>query len=456
VRRVAVYERLRGLSRISRRALFALLAVIAFGAIAVAVPPWVTFVTGIPSSGIGVYPITRVPGQPVEITALVAGGPAERVGVRKGDRILKVNGEDVSALTTTEVTERLRGPSGTQVDVVVMRAQDELAFRMTRETYVNHGRGPATLGVSPLLQAAALLTVALVVSAALLALAAFLLVRRAAGPLVPLTALTFIYFASTVMTWPVLPGRPDWGWLAVSVFAIAAVLGMAVLYRFPDGRYVPRATAVALFLVVGLELARVAAFASGAAEPDPIRIAEIALIASGVLAQVYRYRRVSTTLQRQQTKWFILGAAILLGAEGIGLTPLLVPEARVAGTAEFYVYFLLSYGAIAVGIAGAAFAIAFGVLKYRLFDIDVVINRALVYGSVTAILAGAFAGLSAIAQHLLLVMTGGNSEAVNVLIAIAVTAAFVPLKNRVQRVVDRRLKVGPEPQAPLVDARAPV
>jgi hypothetical protein len=72
-----------------------------------------------------------------------------------------------------------------------------------------------------------------------------------------------------------------------------------------------------------------------------------------------------------------------------------------------------------------------------------VINRALVYGGVSAILAGAFAGLSTAAQYILRSVTGQQSEVVSIVLAVLAAAAFWPLKTRGQAIVDRHLKDGP-------------
>jgi len=204
------------------------------------------------------------------------------------------------------------------------------------------------------------------------------------------------------------------------VFAVSSVLFGAVLYRFPDGRFVPRASALALLLVVGLELIWFAGFvATGSrAKPELVVIGELALFALSVIAQVYRYRRVSTPVQRQQTKWAIFGASVFLVALGTHLLPLVVPRAVIRGSAEHLAYALVSISAVAVGTTAAAFAVAVGVLRYRLFDIDLIINRALVYGAVTAILAGSFAGLSAVAQYVVRSMSGQHSEIVSIALAV--------------------------------------
>jgi hypothetical protein len=78
------------------------------------------------------------------------------------------------------------------------------------------------------------------------------------------------------------------------------------------------------------------------------------------------------------------------------------------------------------------------ILRYHLWDIDVIINRTLVYGSLTALLAGLFAAFSIVTQRLVLAMTGQESQFAVVLAALLVTAVFQPLRARVQTLVDRR------------------
>jgi hypothetical protein len=78
------------------------------------------------------------------------------------------------------------------------------------------------------------------------------------------------------------------------------------------------------------------------------------------------------------------------------------------------------------------------ILRYRLYDIDVIINRTLVYGSLTVLLAGLFAALSIVTQRVVLAVTGQESQAAVVLAALVVTALFQLLRARVQMLVDRR------------------
>jgi hypothetical protein len=83
-------------------------------------------------------------------------------------------------------------------------------------------------------------------------------------------------------------------------------------------------------------------------------------------------------------------------------------------------------------------AVFIAIVRHRLFDIDVLINRTLVYGTVTALLAGLFVGLSLLGHDLVIAITGQESGLAPVLAALVVTAAFQPLRARVQDQVDRR------------------
>ena len=159
-------------------------------------------------------------------------------------------------------------------------------------------------------------------------------------------------------------------------------------------------------------------------------------ILTSALSLILRYRR-SGGEQREQIKWLAFAASLVgLGLLVVGVTGFIFePETGdtpplLLGLAQDVV--LLSYASIPV-------AVGFAVLKYRLYDIEVVINRTLVYGLLTATLAVLYLGSVTLLQYLLSLFTGqgGNTLAI-VASTLAIAALFNPLRRRIQGFIDRR------------------
>jgi len=90
-----------------------------------------------PVSGIGVTINQSEPQLPIEVIDVIPNTPAERAGVKKGDKIIKVNGEDVTKLTTSEVADKVRGPEGTPVTIVFDRSGTPVELTITRARFVS-------------------------------------------------------------------------------------------------------------------------------------------------------------------------------------------------------------------------------------------------------------------------------------------------------------------------------
>jgi hypothetical protein len=218
-----------------------------------------------------------------------------------------------------------------------------------------------------------------------------------------------------------------------------------LFYIFPDGHFVPRWTVWMVPVWAYVQLAYYLALINPALVvfnpgnwPVPIQIALYGtLLVSGLYALIYRYRRVSSSVERQQTKWVVFGLSILI----ILLITLSVvgevvyPELFISGTVTDIVLDFAAFMAI------LALPVTFGVaiLRYRLWDIDLLIRRTLVYAVLTAGLAGVYFGLVVVLQALLGLVTGEESSAlVTVLSTLAIAALFTPLRRWVQAVIDRR------------------
>ncbi len=151
-------------------------------------------------------------------------------------------------------------------------------------------------------------------------------------------------------------------------------------------------------------------------------------VAIGFGALVQRMRR-SRGLERQQLKWFAYVASLMLAA-------LLVAAASLAfqGTAAGDFIGAIGWGSfLMLVVFGLPAALGTAILRHRLYDIDVVINRTLVYGALTATLGATYLGLV-----LLVGLTVGQSNVAIAVSTLAVAALFRPARARIQAAVDRR------------------
>ena len=143
-------------------------------------------------------------------------------------------------------------------------------------------------------------------------------------------------------------------------------------------------------------------------------------LVGAIAAVVVRFRR-ARGIERQQMKWFLYAAA-------------LIPSFLILD----YLPRIFSSVVLGLIIIALPTAIGIAVLRYRLYDIDVVVNRTLVYGSLTAALALVYLGGVVSLQYVFRAFTGGESQFAVVASTLAIAALFNPLRHRVQAFVDRR------------------
>jgi hypothetical protein len=162
----------------------------------------------------------------------------------------------------------------------------------------------------------------------------------------------------------------------------------------------------------------------------------LCILASAV-SLVLRFIR-SGGEEREQIKWLAFAASILgLGFSSFVIPGILVPDD--SGGANPLWENLLE-DAVTLSFAGVPVAIGFAVLKYRLYDIDVVINRTLVYGSLTAMLALVYFGGVAATQTIFRALTGQEQQPQLAIVVstLVIAALFTPLRRRIQGFIDRR------------------
>ena len=244
----------------------------------------------------------------------------------------------------------------------------------------------------------------------------------------------------------------------------AAMTGLAYasfnvqFYLFPDGRFVPRWTRWVAVVWSGMVLLSGLFPGSGldvSSLPGPTWILiQLGFVGSLVYAQSFRYRRVSTPAQRQQTKWVVYGLAVSIALTFlVALSAGFVPQFDlIANPAPPAVLFeLVGAGVIGVALTIIPLSIGVAVLRYRLWDIDLIINRTLVYVPLTAIVAGLYAASLTLSQRAFIAMTGQPSDLSLALAVLVLASTFTPIKQRLQDFVDHRFRAQAEPQASLRD-----
>jgi hypothetical protein len=226
----------------------------------------------------------------------------------------------------------------------------------------------------------------------------------------------------------------------VYVLAVSGGIGLTLFFFiFPDGRVQPRGMRLIVLLLLALQVLGTTfpgSVADVATWPPPLFLAYwFVLFGLMMYAQVYRYQRVSTYHQRQQTKWVVLGVvAALMGTLALLLLLTLAPVTNPVWQAAA----LFADSSYYLGLQLLPLSIGFAMFRSGLYDVDVVINRALTYGALTVLLAAIYAGLIIGSQALLTQLTGQTSDLALIASTLAVVALFQPLRRGVQGFVDQR------------------
>jgi hypothetical protein len=253
----------------------------------------------------------------------------------------------------------------------------------------------------------------------------------------------------------VRPGSLPGGQIAIwSLSWTGPVLSAAptfLLLLFPDGRLPSRRWRPAAWLAVGATVMSVVglAFRPGTLDEDypsvtnpfgiegrtgdvldligsaGIGLATAALLLS-LVSMILRFLRSSGD-ERQQLKWITYVGGVMVAA--FLVTEVIPGEGLIAD---------LVWATGFVALVGLPIAAGVAILKYRLYDIDIVINRTLVYGVLTALLVAVYVGCVVSLQFMFRALAGGESQLAVVASTLAIAALFNPLHRRVQAVVDRR------------------
>jgi hypothetical protein len=288
----------------------------------------------------------------------------------------------------------------------------------------------ASLHVSVAAFAATVVTLYAIVSLFYWGVGLLIFWRKSNGGLGLFVSLLLVLFGATGVNgyflgaWASMPVPPPLQILLLLI-TIAQWMGLvAFLLTFPTGRFAPRWSW--LFILGNISY--------GVLQGTPLLTAADLLVLFGCIffIMVYRYRRVFDAAQRQQTKWFVYAFAIGLPAAIISAaTPTIAPP-----DSPFQ---LLSPTLNVLSLVAIPFGVGIAILRYRLWDIDAIINRTLVYGTLTVLLALLYTGLIIGLQSLLSAITEqGNNDIAIVVSTLVIYALFWPLRRRLQNLIDRR------------------
>ena len=224
---------------------------------------------------------------------------------------------------------------------------------------------------------------------------------------------------------------PSW-WLPVQFVSFLGSFCIALFfYLFPNGQFVPRWMrwlSIGVIVYWGAKnFFPLSPFNLFTRFPTLNVLTLVGFLGTMVVGQIYRYRR-------QQTKWVVFGMSVAVGSY-VGLSLLygvfsLPPKGPFADLIIFTATYCL--------MLLIPLSIGFAILRSRLWDIDILINRTLVYGTLTGTLALVYVGMVIGLSALLRGIISQDSNVAIVISTLAIAALFTPLRRGIQRIIDRR------------------
>lgn len=293
---------------------------------------------------------------------------------------------------------------------------------------------------------------------------ALLIFKRCSDEPIAMVASSMLIFTAMLYTAPGYEARAPL-FMVASGAALGQTLQVAFLLMFPDGRFWPRWSWAILpplllwrllmwyfvYLPHPVGVVRV-----GETYPDsPPNTIDMALMlaiyAFGIWAQIQRYRHYASGVQRQQMKWLVWGTTttvlIVMGYSiALSLLPALQPNWH-----DAVIMRLISRTVRQLALCILPVSLLYSILRYHLWDVDILINRTLVYVPLTSILAGLFAVTMAVTQKIFVSATGQGSEIAAVITTLVITSTITPIKGEIEAFVDRRFKEAPDPYQHLND-----
>jgi hypothetical protein len=280
-------------------------------------------------------------------------------------------------------------------------------------------------------------TVSLLVLSSLFAfaVAGVIVWRKSDDWMALLVALSQVALGTELVPYLLQTSRSSWQLLALVMNALDFAVLFLVFALFPTGHFVPhwvRWMVIGWCAASGLLI--MSYILTGELQFTVATLIWLAVLSGITGAQVYRYRSVSSPVERAQTRWVIFGGVIALVIIIADFAPTyLFPALRRSGS----LYLLASAPVYTLPIILFSICLGVAILRYRLYDIDVIIRRTLVYGLVTATLVAVYFGSVVVLQAAFHALTNQGSTVAVVASTLAIAALFQPLRTRVQAAVDR-------------------
>ena len=270
------------------------------------------------------------------------------------------------------------------------------------------------------------------------------------GLLFALTHFTGQYAIYTLLAEPgsLLPAGEAAAWLSSWVWVLQLGVIVFVVLLFPDGRLPGRvrrwfARLIVLSVLLGAVLGALSpgpilslgsihnplAVQSVPNAQKPIQLLMVVLLAVAAGSLLIRWMH-ARGVERQQIKWFLYAVALLAGGA--------ILQYGVSGLLDQVLLGWVGRALILTGFAGLPIFMGVAITRYRLYEIDLVINRTLVYGPLTATLVALYFGAVVLLQRVFVALTGERSTLAVVASTLLIAALFNPLRRRIQSFIDRR------------------
>jgi hypothetical protein len=263
-----------------------------------------------------------------------------------------------------------------------------------------------------------------------------------------LVALMLIMLGTANIMYTLELSHSVWHFPAILMDILQFATVFLVCSLIPTGRFVPRWTRwlVPAWLLWGLIFLFFPALPFADLLNNIVWLSGLACI---MVALIYRYQRMSSPIQRQQIKWIVFGwsVTVLIGIV-FNLPSYIFPALRQTGS--LYGLFLAAINTLI--FLPFIFCFAIAILRYRLWEIDVIINRTLVYGTLTGTLALVYVGLVIGLQALLRGIISQDNSVAIVISTLAIAALFQPLRHHLQKLIDRRFYRSKYDAAKIIEA----